>query len=120
MRAFGEGFMSYRPPVDLKTITKAVQDEGDSLVLNFITRHQKWGIHATCTDNLMMLTLNRGGPVIWISETDAKKAGIYDCCMPIDFDYDHLKSAPEMEAFPTARPRSPRPSWLRRSARIVS
>ena len=26
--------------------------------------------------------------------------------LPFDFDYDHLKSAPEMEAFPTARPRS--------------
>ncbi|NNF92656.1 MAG: nitrate reductase subunit alpha, partial [Boseongicola sp.] len=78
MRAFGEGFMSYRPPVDLKTITKEVQDEGDSLILNFITPHQKWGIHSTYSDNLLMLTLNRGGPVIWISENDAKKAGIVD------------------------------------------
>ena len=78
MRAFGEGFMSYRPPVDLKTITKDVQDEGDTLVLNFITPHQKWGIHSTYSDNLLMLTLNRGGPVVWISEVDAKKAGIVD------------------------------------------
>ena len=29
--------------------------------LNFITPHQKWGIHSTYSDNLMMLTLNRGG-----------------------------------------------------------
>jgi nitrate reductase alpha subunit len=78
MRAFGEGFMSYRPPVDLKTVTEAVQDAGDTLLLNFITPHQKWGIHSTYTDNLLMLTLNRGGPVIWISENDAKKAGIVD------------------------------------------
>ncbi|MRU14689.1 nitrate reductase subunit alpha [Roseovarius sp. A21] len=78
MRAFGEGFVGYRPPVDLKTITKSVQDDGDSLVLNFITPHQKWGIHSTYTDNLLMLTLNRGGPVVWISEVDAKKAGIED------------------------------------------
>ncbi len=78
MRAFGEGFVSYRPPVDLKTITKDVQDTGDSLVLNFITPHQKWGIHSTYSDNLLMLTLNRGGPVVWLSEVDAKKAGIED------------------------------------------
>jgi nitrate reductase alpha subunit len=78
MRAFGEGFMSYRPPVDLKTITAKVRDKGDSLVLNFITPHQKWGIHSTYSDNLLMLTLNRGGPVVWISENDAKKAGIQD------------------------------------------
>ncbi len=78
MRAFGESFVGYRPPVDLKTITKGVQDEGDSLVLNFITPHQKWGIHSTYSDNLLMLTLNRGGPVVWLSEVDARKAGIED------------------------------------------
>ena len=49
-----------------------------SVVLNFITPHQKWGIHSTYTDNLLMLTLSRGGPIVWISETDAKKAGIVD------------------------------------------
>jgi nitrate reductase alpha subunit len=78
MRAFGEGFMTYRPPVDLKTITSDVQDAGDSLILNFLTPHQKWGIHSTYSDNLLMLTLNRGGPVVWLSETDAQKADIGD------------------------------------------
>ncbi|OIR02036.1 respiratory nitrate reductase 2 alpha chain [mine drainage metagenome] len=82
MRAFGEGLVAWRPPVDLKTVTAAVnRDAGAGLphvVLNFITPHQKWGIHSTYTDNLLMLTLNRGGPVIWISETDARRAGIVD------------------------------------------
>ena len=82
MRAFGEGFVSYRPPVDLKTITRAVNSdaaEGNPhVVLNFITPHQKWGIHSTYTDNLLMLTLNRGGPVVWMSEVDAKRAGLVD------------------------------------------
>jgi len=31
---------------------------------------------------------------------------IDDYYEPFDFDYDHLKSAPELEAFPTARPHS--------------
>ncbi len=48
------------------------------IVLNFITPHQKWGIHSTYTDNLLMLTLSRGGPIVWISEVDAKEAGIVD------------------------------------------
>uniref|UniRef100_UPI003563AE5C nitrate reductase subunit alpha n=1 Tax=Shimia sp. TaxID=1954381 RepID=UPI003563AE5C len=79
MRAFGEGFCTWRPPVDLKTITAAVHDPKEPhVVLNFITPHQKWGIHSTYSDNLLMLTLNRGGPVVWISEVDAKKAGIED------------------------------------------
>ncbi|MCW2248986.1 nitrate reductase alpha subunit [Azospirillum fermentarium] len=81
MRAFGEGFCVYRPPVDLKTVKPVinVKDDGQpQLVLNWITPHQKWGIHSTYTDNLLMLTLSRGGPIVWIAEVDAKKAGIAD------------------------------------------
>nr|HMO48917.1 nitrate reductase subunit alpha [Rubrivivax sp.] len=81
MIAFGEGFSSYRPPVDLKA-TGALHNQRSNgnkeIVLNFITPHQKWGIHSTYTDNLLMLTLSRGGPIIWISEQDAKGAGIAD------------------------------------------
>tara|TARA_R110002072_G_scaffold9943_1_gene47200 strand:+ start:3316 stop:7056 length:3741 start_codon:yes stop_codon:yes gene_type:complete len=82
MRAFGEGFCTYRPPVDMKTITKDVnasmRNSERHVVLNFITPHQKWGIHSTYSDNLLMLTLNRGGPCVWLSEVDAKTAGIVD------------------------------------------
>ena len=81
MIAFGEGFSSYRPPVDLKTTSGIhnIKPNGNpEILLNFITPHQKWGIHSTYSDNLMMLTLNRGGPVVWLSEDDAKKAGIED------------------------------------------
>ncbi|MCW7541620.1 nitrate reductase subunit alpha [Aquabacterium sp. A7-Y] len=81
MRNFGESFTSYRPPVDLKTIdvVKGRKPNGEKeVVLNFITPHQKWGIHSTYSDNLLMLTLNRGGPVVWLSEDDARRAGIED------------------------------------------
>ena len=81
MLAFGEGFCSYRPPVNLKTTAEIHGKRGNGnpeILLNFITPHQKWGIHSTYTDNLLMLTLNRGGPVIWLSEDDAKSAGIVD------------------------------------------
>ncbi len=81
MRAFGEALAAYRPPVDLKTVGPMLGVRGNGhaeLVLNFITPHQKWGIHSTYTDNLIMLTLSRGGPIVWLSETDAAKAGIVD------------------------------------------
>ncbi|WP_287986718.1 nitrate reductase subunit alpha [Acidiphilium sp.] len=81
MRAFGEALCVWRPPIDTRSIApmiKARAADGKDLVLNFITPHQKWGIHSTYTDNLLMLTLNRGGPVVWISEVDAKAAGIAD------------------------------------------
>ena len=80
MRAFGEGFVVYKPPVDLKTThVKGRKPNGNpEIMLNFITPHQKWGIHSTYSDNLLMLTLNRGGPVVWVSEADAKRADIID------------------------------------------
>jgi nitrate reductase alpha subunit len=81
MIAFGEGLSNYRPPVDLKT-TEQIHGKRSNgnpeILLNFITPHQKWGIHSTYTDNLLMLTLSRGGPIIWLSEYDAKRAGIVD------------------------------------------
>jgi nitrate reductase alpha subunit len=83
MRAFGEQLCVYRPPIDTKSIKAHLDNEVESngnpqIALNFITPHQKWGIHSTYTDNLLMLTLSRGGPIIWISERDAQKAGIED------------------------------------------
>ena len=81
MRAFGEALCVYRPPIDTKTVKPVIDRKPNgnkAIVLNFITPHQKWGIHSTYTDNLLMLTLSRGGPIVWISEADAKKAGIVD------------------------------------------
>jgi len=81
MRAFGEGFMGYRPPVDTKTIGPMLgkrPNGNKEIVLNWITPHQKWGIHSTYSDNLLMQTLSRGGPIVWISEDDARAADIAD------------------------------------------
>jgi nitrate reductase alpha subunit len=81
MRAFGEALVAYRPPVDTKTVAPMLGKRSNGnpeVVLNFITPHQKWGIHSTYTDNLLMLTLSRGGPIVWLSEADAKRAGIVD------------------------------------------
>jgi len=81
MRDFGEQLCVYKPPIDTRAINAMIDghDNGNTqLVLNFITPHQKWGIHSTYTDNLLMLTLSRGGPIVWISERDAQKAGIED------------------------------------------
>ena len=81
MQAFGEQMISYRPPIHTNTIdlVKGAKPNGNKeIVLNWITPHQKWGIHSTYSDNLLMLTLSRGGPIIWLSEIDAQKADIED------------------------------------------
>ncbi|AKJ70162.1 nitrate reductase A subunit alpha [Pandoraea thiooxydans] len=81
MRDFGEALCVYKPPVDTRSIgqTSGERSNGNpEIALNFLTPHQKWGIHSTYTDNLLMLTLSRGGPIVWISEIDAKKIGVVD------------------------------------------
>ena len=81
MRDFGEALMGYRPPVDTKTVKPIMGKKPNGhkeIVLNWITPHQKWGIHSTYSDNLIMQTLSRGGPIVWLSEDDAKSAGIED------------------------------------------
>ena len=81
MLAFGEALCVYRPPIDTKAVSPVIDAKPNGekqIVLNFITPHQKWGIHSTYTDNLLMLTLSRGGPIVWLSETDAAQADIED------------------------------------------
>ena len=81
MLAFGEGLCVYRPPIDTATVAPVINSKpngNEQIVLNFITPHQKWGIHSTYTDNLLMLTLSRGGPIVWLSEEDAASVGIVD------------------------------------------
>ena len=81
MRDFGEQLCSYKPPINLKTVQPVLNKKPNGnkeVVLNWITPHQKWGIHSTYSDNLLMLTLSRGGPIVWLSETDAAAAGIED------------------------------------------
>ena len=81
MLDFGEGLVSYKPPINTQTVQGVLEEHGDeapTILLNFITPHQKWGIHSTYSDNLHMLTLSRGGPIVWMSEDDAQKVGIID------------------------------------------
>ena len=81
MLGFGEALVCYKPPVNMRT-TQSIQgvrgNGNEEIALNWITPHQKWGIHSTYSENLLMLTLSRGGPCVWISETDARKVGIVD------------------------------------------
>ncbi|MDF7649649.1 nitrate reductase subunit alpha [Erwiniaceae bacterium L1_54_3] len=81
MRAFGESLVAYRPPVDTRSVADLQRIPSNGFpekALNFLTPHQKWGIHSTYSENLLMLTLSRGGPIVWMSEADAQELGIKD------------------------------------------
>ncbi|MFP1483479.1 hypothetical protein ACLB1S_14790 [Escherichia coli] len=59
--------MAYRPPDPDRSVSemRQIPPNGFPEALNFLTPHQKWGIHSTYSENLLMLTLSRGGPIVW-------------------------------------------------------
>lgn len=78
---FGESLPVYKPtlpPMVFGTRDKQVKGGQDALVLRYLTPHGKWNIHSTYQDNERMLTLFRGGPVVWISNEDAAEHDIND------------------------------------------
>lgn len=92
---FGEFFATYKPPLDMARLGyianttrklgisvngnyRVSNGEKRYLALRFLTPHGKWNIHSEFWDNLRMLTLFRGGQVVWINDEDAKWAGIRD------------------------------------------
>jgi nitrate reductase / nitrite oxidoreductase, alpha subunit len=80
MLEYGEGLPAYRPPVNLARHLGS-QEIGDGVAevtVKYLTPHSKWSIHSEFQDNLHMLTLFRGGPVIWMSVEDAARIGVAD------------------------------------------
>jgi nitrate reductase / nitrite oxidoreductase, alpha subunit len=81
MLDMGEGLPIYRPPVD---VVGTVGDQGSGdpdrkeVHLRWLSPHSKWSIHSEFQDNLHMLTLFRGGPVVWIGVDDAARIDVVD------------------------------------------
>jgi nitrate reductase / nitrite oxidoreductase, alpha subunit len=82
MLDFGEGLPLYRPPLDLAPFeaneSEPDTDKARTVMIRYLTPHQKWGYHTQYTDNPRMLSLFRGMQVVWMSEEDAESIGIRD------------------------------------------
>lgn len=81
MLELGEALPVYRPPLNMTRLfgEPEIGTDGDlGLTLRYLTPHNKWSIHSEYQDNLFMLSLSRGGPVIWLSDRDAAKLGVAD------------------------------------------
>ena len=78
---YGEWLPAYRPPLDY---VRHYGDQGlgeqgrPEITVRYLTPHSKWSIHSEYADNLHMLRLFRGGPVIWMSPADAARIGVAD------------------------------------------
>ncbi|QXJ32216.1 nitrate reductase subunit alpha [Saccharolobus shibatae] len=78
---FKETLPTYKPPLEPESYEPPkhlIASDRPFIKVRYLTPHQKWGIHSTYTDNLIMLTLFRGGQVIWLNEDDAKSIGVKD------------------------------------------
>ena len=50
---FGESLVAYRPPIDTRSVShmREIPPNGfPEKALNFLTPHQKWGIHSTYSE----------------------------------------------------------------------
>ncbi|MEV0357886.1 nitrate reductase subunit alpha [Nocardia sp. NPDC050697] len=81
MHEFGEALPVYRPPLDLHRLFGEPElgpDGTTQVTVRYLTPHNKWSIHSEYQDNLLMLSLSRGGQVIWVSPQDAAAIGVRD------------------------------------------
>jgi nitrate reductase alpha subunit len=82
MLELGEGLPVFRPPLHHRAIfgDQGAQDGSGraELTLKYLTPHSKWSIHSEYQDNLHMLTLFRGGGMLWVSREDAAALDIHD------------------------------------------
>ena len=79
----GESLPVYRPPLNMHLLYGEPQlggpgEDGLGLTVRYLTPHNKWSIHSEYQDNLLMLSLARGGQAIWMSDVDAAKIGVKD------------------------------------------
>ncbi|WP_084316881.1 nitrate reductase subunit alpha [Actinospica robiniae] len=78
---YGEFLPTYRPPLDYARHygPQGLDEPGrPEITVRYLTPHSKWSIHSEYQDNLHMLRLFRGGPVIWMSPADAAAIGVGD------------------------------------------
>jgi nitrate reductase / nitrite oxidoreductase, alpha subunit len=80
MLELGEGLPLFRPPLHHRAVfgDQSAGDGRAELTLKYLTPHSKWSIHSEYQDNLHMLTLFRGGGMLWVSREDAERLGIRD------------------------------------------
>jgi len=81
IRDIGEALPIYRPPLDMHRLfgePKLGQDGKLEVVVRYLTPHSKWSIHSEYQDNLLMLSLSRGGPTVWMSPADAAAIEVKD------------------------------------------
>ncbi|MDO5670475.1 MAG: nitrate reductase subunit alpha [Corynebacterium sp.] len=83
---YGEALPVFRPPLDRLHLNGETnpgelvrgEDGNPEVTVRYLTPHNKWSIHSQYFDNLHVLSISRGGQVVWMSDKDAAKIGVAD------------------------------------------
>lgn len=83
---YGEQLPVFKPPLDRMRLNGETrpgevlkgEDGNPEITVRYLTPHNKWSIHSQYFDNLHVLSISRGGQVVWMSDTDAQKIGVKD------------------------------------------
>ena len=83
---YGEQLPIFRPPLDRLHLNGENnpgelvrgEDGNPEVTVRYLTPHNKWSIHSQYFDNLHVLSISRGGQVVWMSDKDAEKIGVKD------------------------------------------
>ena len=83
---YGEALPVFRPPLDRLHLNGENnpgelvrgEDGNPEITVRYLTPHNKWSIHSQYFDNLHLLSISRGGQVVWMSDKDAAKLGVAD------------------------------------------
>jgi nitrate reductase alpha subunit len=80
MLELGDGLPAFRPPISQSRLfgDQGMDDGRVEVTLRYLTPHSKWSIHSEYQENLHMLTLFRGGGMLWMSPEDAAALGVAD------------------------------------------
>jgi len=81
MLDLGEALPIFRPPLDMHRLfgePTIGPDGAKQVTVRYLTPHSKWSIHSEYQDNLLMLSLSRGGPTVWMSPQDAGSIDVHD------------------------------------------
>lgn len=83
---YGEQLPIFKPPLDRMRLNGETrpgeilkgEDGNPEITVRYLTPHNKWSIHSQYFDNLHVLSISRGGQVVWMSDKDAEKIGVKD------------------------------------------
>ncbi|MBQ9480145.1 MAG: nitrate reductase subunit alpha, partial [Selenomonadaceae bacterium] len=77
MFEWGEAMATFKPILEFRPLKNPLK-QNKEITLTYLTPHNKWSTHSMYFDSQQLLTLFRGGQVVWLNEKDAADIDVKD------------------------------------------